>query len=322
MPLMPLATARVFDPVLRDLSIGYSNGEAIWNMIAPAVPVTTLGGQLISFDKSTRSKKDFTRAPGTGYKTVHRSYSSESYSLDLKGAEFPVPEEHAQDSMETIGLEWDRIATESIMEELTLELEAEVAGLVTNANNYPSTNKTTLSGSDQLSDPTSNIYEIIDSGMSAVQRVTGKRPNVFWAGSEPWDKIRRHPSLVDTYKHVQKGLLTTELVAEAFQVAKVIVGTMTDASSGTDTYLWGKSAGFAYVNPRALNTGSMPLALNGDINRYDPSFMYTYVQRNHPFPKPVQWNEEKDTWFYRTKFNREPKITAIESGYLFSNAIA
>lgn len=322
MPLMTLPKTRVFDPVLRDLSIGYTNSEAIWNMIMPAVPVTLYGGKLIVFDKATRSKRNFSRSPESGYRTIRRTYSDLSYALELKGGEFPVPIEHATDAEENIGLQWDQIATDTLMEGLTLELEDEVATLVTTAATYPTANKTTLSGSSQWSDSTSDIFDDVKAAKSAVRKATGRDPNVMWMGSDVWDAVCDHPAVVDRFKHTQVGILNEELVAGAFGVEKLAIGKMTDSSSGSDEYIWGKFAGLAYVDPRALQTGRLPLALNGQVNRFRPSFGYTYVMENHPFPKPVEWDEGKDTWFYRTKFDREPNITSIDSGFLFSAAVA
>lgn len=321
MPLMPLSSTRVYDPVLTSLSVGYTNMEAIWNVVSPAVPVNQYGGQLIVFDSSNRSKKDFTRAPGTGYKNTSREYSSQAYSLILKGAQFPVPFEHVVDA-QNIGLQWDQIAIQTMMDELTLEIESEVATMVSTAGSYGSALKTTLSGTDQWNDPTSDVFDAVKSAKSAVAKACGRDPNVFWMGREVFDALTEHPAIVSRFKDTQTGIITREMIAQAFGVERVAVGSMVDSSTGTDTYIWGKFAGLSYTNPRALATGRTPFGLTGDVNNYTPSFAYTYAFNQHPLVKPVITDEENDCYKYQVKFDRQPKLTSITSGYLFTAAVA
>lgn len=321
MPMMPQSEVRVYDPVLTSLSVGYTNGEAIWNQIAPAVPVVNYGGQIIVFDDSTRERQSFSRAPGTGYQVITRQYSAKSYSLDLKGVEFPVPYELVNDA-QNIGLEWDQVATQTMMEGLTLELEYEVASMVTNGNNYDASHKVTLSGTDQWNDPTSDIFDHVKAGKSAIRASSGRNPNVMWVGSETWDGICDHPALLDRFKHTETGILTEAMVARAFGVQKLVVGEMVEKINNTNSFIWGKNAGLCYVNPRALASGRTPFGLTGNVNNYTPSFAYTYAFSEHPRQKPVYDNTRKDCYEYQVKFDRQPNLTSISSGYLFTAAVA
>lgn len=53
--------------------------------------------------------------------------------------------------------------------------------------------------------------------------VTGKRPNVLVLGRKAYDALKNHPDFLDRVKYTQKGVVTTDLIAQMFDVEKVLV---------------------------------------------------------------------------------------------------
>ena len=53
--------------------------------------------------------------------------------------------------------------------------------------------------------------------------ITGKRPNVMVMGRRAYDALKNHPDFLDRVKYTQKGVVTTDLIAQMFDVEKVLV---------------------------------------------------------------------------------------------------
>ena len=324
MPFMPLSQTRVQDQVLTNLSQGYSNMEYVGKYLFPMVPVGEYGGEVVLFDDAIYTLQDFTRAPGSVYKRVHRSYASDSFKLEHKGAEFPVPFEHVTDAAR-LGFQWDNIAADSMMMELGLELEVDQASLATNAANYPTANKETLSGTSQWSNSASTPNADIREAKAAVRRATGKNPNLVLLGGDVYDKLQEHPSLVDRFKYTSSDVVTGDMLARLWDVEKVVIGKAiyNDPATGDRVDVWGKYAIVAYVNPAALASGMLSgFQISGNVNRFTPGFAYTYTMQGHPYQKPVWRDESRDCYIYQTKFDRVPVLAGLNSGFLFSDAVA
>lgn len=327
MPIMPLSDVRVVDPVLTNLSHGYKNSRAIGLTIAPPVPVTQYGGKTVLFDDSSYIEQDFTRSQSSPYNKISDSYSSTSYELLNKGAEYDIPWERMKDG-NLLGFDHGEHAVNKIMAGLVLEHEKEVASLVTNATLYPTANKATLSGTSQWSDPASKPGTAIRSAKNNL--LLGGADNesavIFWMGQEVFSSLQENPDLIDRFKHTSRESITADMMATYFDVDAVVVGAMKSrtVNATTNSFLWGKFAGLCCVHPAALNGGSV--APSGNINMYQPSFAYTYTYneggQTHPYMKPMHRNEQLDQDEYRGKYDRCVKLTGIESGYLWSAAVA
>lgn len=53
--------------------------------------------------------------------------------------------------------------------------------------------------------------------------VTGKRPNTLVMGRRAYDALKNHPDFLDRVKYTQKGVVTTDLIAEMFDVERVLI---------------------------------------------------------------------------------------------------
>lgn len=69
------------------------------------------------------------------------------------------------------------------------------------------------------SDP---IKDISDTATNMAE-LTGSRPNTLTLGRRVYDALRQHPDILDRIKFTQKGVITLDLLAELFDVQRILV---------------------------------------------------------------------------------------------------
>jgi hypothetical protein len=106
--------------------------------------------------------------------------------------------------------------------------------------------------SDQAgSDPVTDIV----TGKRTIKTNTGFTPNTLLLGGEVWDKLKEHPDIIERFKHTQKGILTKDLIAQVFEIERIIVADAvyaTNEEGGTGAYaqIFGKNALLCYSAPK------------------------------------------------------------------------
>lgn len=69
------------------------------------------------------------------------------------------------------------------------------------------------------SDP---ISDIADTATNMAE-LTGSRPNTLTLGRRVYDVLRQHPDILDRIKYTQKGVITLDLLAQLFDVERILV---------------------------------------------------------------------------------------------------
>jgi hypothetical protein len=157
-------------------------------------------------------------------------------------------------------------------------------------------------GSDPIGD--------IETGKDAIHAVIFREPNVLLLGKAVYDKLKHHPALLDRIKYVQKGVVTPELMASVFEIEKVIVGkagynTAKEGKPESLSYLWGKNAILAYVEPKP------------GVKKF--SLGYTF--QSQPFQtRRARIEIRHSDWFEVGDIEAE-KMVAVACGYRISPAI-
>lgn len=125
----------------------------------------------------------------------------------------------------------------------------------------------------------------IDSMATAMQETTGKRPNTLVIGRQVYDALRQHPDILDRIKYTQTGIITSQLIAELFDVDRLLVAnaiqnTAQKGQNASMSFIMGKHALLCYTEARPRIkaasagycftwTGLMGSnALGGRINRF------------------------------------------------------
>ncbi len=148
------------------------------------------------------------------------------------------------------------VATIQLVDTMELRREKAVYDLVTDASQYGSNNKITLSGTDQLSDTTSDIIGIFQDAMDACVM----KANKVTMGNLVWKYVRKHPALVGAaYQNSgTKGLISRRALAEILEldedgvsVGEAWVNTAMPGQTPVLERVWGNQILFHYDNPIA-----------------------------------------------------------------------
>ncbi|HEY9279767.1 MAG TPA: major capsid protein [Eoetvoesiella sp.] len=303
--------ARVVDLVLTNIALGYTHPDRIGHVLFPVVEVLQRGGQVIEFGRESFLRYATRRAPGANTKRLRFGYQGRTFSLVQDALEGMVPREHLEDALEVPGIDLGVTAVNEIMDILSLSLEVEQAKIATDAANYKDSNKVTLSGTDQWSDPASDpALQIRECGDTIRGRI-GARPNVLVLSSDGFNVLAEHPKIIERFKYTSSASVTTEMLARLFNVRRVAVGEAVYMNEGDEQVqdVWGNDAVLAYVPERISSARA-------------PSYGYTYTLRGHPMVQEPYFERNVNSFIYPVSCERIPVMTGMDAGFLIQNPVA
>lgn len=303
---MNISQVRVVDPVLTTVVQGYKNPEFVGDALFPAVPVGVSGGKIIEFGKESFLAYNSQRAPGGATRRISFGYQGKPFSLENHALEAPVPREYQRDAAKVPGINLGTRAVNLTMRANKQTLEIQQAALATDAANYPTANKITLSGTDKWSNAASKPVSIINAGKEAVRQAIGVYPNVLLLGAQAFNPLKDNPSILERFKYTSKESITAEMLAALFDLDKVVVGKAVQATdAGVMSDVWGNFAVLAYVP-------SSPSQME------EPSYGYTYTMEGHPLVETPYYDNNAKSWIYGVTYERAPVLSGIAAGYLIS----
>ncbi|BCW89966.1 hypothetical protein sos41_31340 [Alphaproteobacteria bacterium SO-S41] len=246
------------DPALTAIAIAFRNPELIADRVLPRVtPVSkrTFAWNQYPIGTLYTLPDDRVGRRGTprqlSYEETRQTAEVEDHGLDDPIPQDDIDQAASQGAKSPV----DKSVTfhSSLIE---LGREVRTAGLVFNTASYPSTNRVTLSGSDQWSDVTSDPIATIEAAINTPLM----RPRKAVFGQLTWSAVRKHPKIVKAANKTSgdTGLVTKEAFAEIFELEEVIVGnayvnTAKRGQAVTMSRTWGKHAAFLYQDPLADN---------------------------------------------------------------------
>ncbi|MFI3171099.1 MAG: major capsid protein [Eubacteriales bacterium] len=89
---------------------------------------------------------------------------------------------------------------------------------------------------------TSTPIEDISAMATDQSETTGKRPNTMVMGRRAYDALKNHPDFLDRVKYTQKGVVTTDLIAQLFDVERVLI-----ANAIQNTAKKGQDANMSFI---------------------------------------------------------------------------
>lgn len=311
MPQMNTQQARVVDPVLTEVARGYRNAAYVGMGLFPSVPVGARGGKIIAFGREHFRLYNTARAPGTAVARISSAYSSQSYALENHAIEEQVPYELMQDASAVPGIDLGASAVRRGLDIIGLRLEKAQADLARNAANYGASNKVTLSGTSQWSDPSSDPIAAVESYKEAVRGQIGARPNTLLVGGRVFAALKTHPKVTDRIKYTSRDVATPELLAALFGVEQFLVGdaVYVDASGAVQD-VWGKDAILAFA------------AIGSAADAGRPSYGYTYRLEGAPMVEEPYQDRNARSWIYPVVDDAAPVIAGADAGFLITNAVA
>lgn len=302
---------RVLDPILTEVVQGYQHPERVGFELFPRVIVRQRGGRVIKFGRESFKLYNTRRAPGAATKRLQFGYEGERFGLVQDALEGQVPREHMRDAAQVPGFDLGREAVREVMDIISLSTEVEQANLATDASNYSSSHSETLSGTDQWSSDESDPSIAIADGKETVRSAVGMYPNVIVLGAQVFAKLQHNPKILERFKYTSRESVTTEMLAQLWDVRKVAVGKAVYMDEGDNTMkdVWGRDAVMGHV-PEQVGS------------RRTPSYGYTYTLEGHPLVEEAYWDANSKSWMYPITEEKSAELTGIERGFLIKDAVA
>ncbi len=306
------------DTPLSNIAIAYKNQRYIADLISPRIPVTKQSDKYFIWTKDFWFRDQVEkRAPGSQYPEAGLELSTDSYYADIFHLAFPINDEDRVN--QDVAVQLDMTGAEWLADQFALHRESKISTDIFAINIWDTD---VVGGTDftQWDDyANSTPLEDIDTALTAVQGQTGRDPNQFVVGREVHDKLKRHPNLLDLFKHTSKGILNEENVREAIGIEQYIVASSItttskeSASSITYSRFWGKNGLLLFTPP---NPGLRV-----------PTAMYTFEWVDVggvklPITIDRLRDDLRDRDLIRGKYAFDDKVVGTDLGYFFSGAVA
>lgn len=303
---MNLKQVRVVDPILTNVAIGYKHQEHVGSYLFPRVPVTVSGGQIIEFGKESFMAYNARRVPGANTKRVEFGYLGKQFALVQDALEGKVPREHLRDAAVMPGINLGTRSVRMVMNILSATLERDQATLARTAGNYDSDHKIDLASAKWTSD-SNNPSANVETGKEAIRASTGVYPNTLLLSAKAFAAAKNNAKVVERFKYVSKESITAEMLAQMWDLERVVVGKgVTASDAGAFSDIWGPDAILAYtaISPEGME---------------EPSYGYTYTMEGHPLVEEPYYDNNAKSWIYPVTYERVPVLSGITAGYLMQN---
>lgn len=304
-----LGQARIVDPVLTNVARGFLAQPLAGMALFPPVPVMLAGGNILQFGREEFRQYNLRRAPGADTVLIPIGYAGAPYALVQDALGVPVPREHMRDASRQPGVNLGTIATQKGMRTILLSLELEQAALARNTASYPASNRVALGGGSRWSDAIDPAISI-EAGREAIRAAVGVYPNTAVISARAMAALRRNSFILDRIKYTGRDSVTTELLAQLWELERVVVGrSLTVDQADVSSDVWGTDAILAYT---AI----------GAVDNAQPSFGFTYQMEGHPLVEQPRWDGSKKSWIYDVTYERVPVVAGGGAGYLIQTAAA
>lgn len=296
------------DQILTNISVMYRNAAYVGTEIMPIVPVKKKSDIYYIYDsKADRFRIPFTlRAPKTESRTVDWKVTTDGYVCEEHALNDLIDDIEKDNADKPLNLEVDTV--EFLTDIVTLGLEMRIKDMIEASL---TANAPTNGAWSDYTTATINPIADIEIAKAAIHAVIFREPNVLLLGKAVYDKLKHHPKILELIKYSQKGVVTTDLLASLFGIEKVIVGeagynTAKEGKAAVLSYLWGKNAILAYVEPRP------------GIKKF--SLGYTFQSQTFQTRRARIETKHSD-WFEVGNIEAE-KMVCVACGYRISPAIA
>lgn len=235
-------------PELTAIAIAYTNKSLIADQVLPRIPIGKRSFQYNVFPVGEGFTLPDTKVGRKG-KPNQVEFSSKliTDSVEDYGLDDPIP----NDDIATQPANYNILgkSVEKTMNLIELDREVRTAKLVFGSASYAVSNKKTLTGSDQFSDPSSDpIKTIMDAMDSMIMR-----PNIMVIGRAAFSKLISHPAITKAvFRNAgDSGIVRREDIAALFELENVLVGesfinTAKKGQSVNMQRVWGKHIALIY----------------------------------------------------------------------------
>jgi hypothetical protein len=258
---MPTPQQLHIDQALTNISVAYMQSEDSYvaDKVFPVVPVQKQSDRYFIYKREDFFRDEAAeRAPGT--ESAGGDYSIDStpsYFAKKYAFHKDVTEDERTNADNPLAPDQD--ATIFVTQKMLIKRETVWAQNYFRAGVWAHEAQGVASGpseSQVLQWDNANSVPIDDVSNAIIQiaQTTGYRPNVLVIGAPVFYALKNHPTILDRIKYTQKGIVTTDLLAQLFEVDKVVVAwaIKNNAPRGaaeSNDFILGKSALLAYAAP-------------------------------------------------------------------------
>lgn len=264
MPNSPYLSQVHVDRPLTNMSVAYIQSEAhfVCNKVFPMLPVDKKSDRYFVYNKDDWFRDDAQmRAPAT--ESAGGGYdldNTPTYMCNVWAYHKDIDEQ--EDANADIPLNMERDATRFVTRKLLLRQEvAWVTSYFTTSVWTGSSTGGDITPSPTWDDPTSTPIEDVQAQQLAILQNTGFEANTFVLGFAVYQKLIRHPDIIDLIKYGagpgNPAIANEVALAKIFNVEKVVVSKSVKNTAAktpgqvnfTGAFTAGKNALLCYVNP-------------------------------------------------------------------------
>lgn len=266
---MSLKEKRIVDPVLTELSLGFTPPGYIGTEIFQEVDVLKEAGKIPQFGKQAFREYGTERSIRAGSNRRNPDgVEPIDFTLGEHDIEAPIDYREKQEAAYDVS-EGEVEANKIIMMQ---GLERAIAGIVTNPASYATGHTAALSGTDKLSDPACKPIDLAEAAKEKIRSAIGWRPEEMFISATSLSAMRTNPQILASLGTDSKKnqVPTIDDLKNLFGVKNIYVGDAVTAKDD-DTFgdIWGDSWGFFFRRPtKSART---------------PNFGYTLKKRNSEF---------------------------------------
>lgn len=303
-----LAALRVQDPVLTKLAQGYHNLELIGEVLMPTVEIDKEAGKIPKFGRlAFRLPSTVRNLRGTSNRLDPEDITAIDVALEEHDVEYAIDYREENEAIFSLR----QFALNTTQDVIALGREKEVATLALDENKYDSGNKITLSGTSKITSKQADIFAMFDTGIRAVKRAIGRKPNVCVIAGDVWAALKEHPAVIEKLKYSQVAIVTPEVFGKLIGIDTVKIGEAVYEESNQLKDIWSDAIVLAYVAPRSIER-------KGTV--YEPSYGYTVRRQGGLFVDTYKENGGK-LEVIRTTDIHKPHLLGASAGYLIKGCL-
>lgn len=303
-----LQALRVQDPVLTNLAQGYHNLELVGEVLMPTVEIDKEAGKIPKFGRlAFRLPSTVRNLRGTSNRLDPEDITAIDVALEEHDVEYAI--DYREENEVIFSLR--QFALNTTQDVIALGREKEVATLALDESKYDAGNKVTLSGTSKITSKQADIFAMFDTGIRAVKRAIGRKPNVCVIAGDVWAALKEHPAVIEKLKYSQVAIVTPEVFARLIGIDTVKIGEAVYEESNQLKDIWSDAIVLAYVAPRSTER-------KGTV--YEPSYGYTVRRQGGLFVDTYKENGGK-LEVIRTTDIHKPHLLGASAGYLIKGCL-